>query len=1276
MPTYDSLLLNCGGGIINHRQQSRQYCGAAALAIGIGGTGVAALAELKRKVYQQLEPDNPDSPIPTYQHIQFLAIDSDESEIASMRGPARLDKDKEFFSINNPNLQAALMAKDQIKKNPSMNWMDIDKINTLLSTQGAGGVRQVGRYLLISRASSLKQTIEAKCNLALQKAGTPYLDVYIFAGISGGTGSGCFLDTCYIAQKALDDMGKLVSTNIMGFFFLPDVVISKPQVAADPTKVSYNSSNGYAAMKELDYLMGLKPGNDWFRQNYGPFRVDTQEPPVKMCHLISATKADGSVLQDGFQYCINVAADYVMAYLADVQLPAAAGAAGGQSQANQTGLTMRGHLANVNNGVSGLSRMHGANPSYHILGAANAEIPMTQISTYLAAGFMRRFREQAGKEQLDLKLPKSVVNDWVQDIGLTAQQVYNEVVNGCPNLMLPDIDYEDLRSYGTMPAGRLPEPWATTGNAWCDASDGKRQTNRSALEGRLPSFLYSNVTDDSLIGRTFRKLYDISRDPQYGPYYAARLLSCDGYDLKAAVDGAIREMEENRKTQQMYLNDIADRAVRASATFCSKHFLGIGEKSAYTNYINAAREHYRVYNRMNECRDVVITLQRFREQLDELSSQYFALLSEVLDNLQETFQADEAWLGTPEAKAPTAYTTRILQLSDIRPHLDQAINALNAKQLVQDFLEYLMRDPDQWRTRDDGRIGLYISEFMVENLFKDEVNRSLEDYLYEKYPKAGHNPTLLAQEVNKNILGSVYKNAVPMFWCNPTFNLGNPNTTFDSSSLSVPANAAAICSAAQNFGQAHKEFYIRRTGLKDRIFALRFCSGIPFYAYQGVTQLKGAYDAGATAQYGVGAHLYSRTERGQDDSGFHDWRSFLPVPMPYSNNASLVDHAQESLALYDEGVANGIIYQNGTDYFIRKSAPVDVPSYDKSTFVDHGELNANSLYQEKARLENLLETMYAPENGAEDIPLKNDGYAPGGSNVVTRVRKDYFLHYPMLQQVVREELEKQRTIRQAIARLDSIEAEYNRYEADLTAFANMLFYGLIKSVNATGKADYLNIGRAFYKYRDKRGMETEKVFVENSKAFPFCKKYPLFEMFRTYQSIGPKEEPRQEMEKKEAELRKQLRGPNDHLIAAKLELMWNADELRQLEDKTAGEKPDDRESICRFYEGLVNRIRGYRDLFDHDQWTRDEPVKENSSSGAAVSASEAPAPSAPMPPRTWIVSPGGTTQYTVYSDRSLQMAWDANNNAWVNLTPSMWVLNKNGDGWEAIRLDDAGNIMN
>lgn len=813
MPKYDSLLLNCGGGIINRSQQSKQYRGAAALAIGIGGTGVAALAELKQKVYQQLEPDNPDSPVPEYQHIQFLAIDSDTTDIDQMRGKAKLDKGREFFSINNPNLAAALRAKDLIKGNASLNWMDIDHIDGLLSTQGAGGVRQVGRYLLISRASNLISIIQAKCTQALEGMTGSDLDVYIFAGISGGTGSGCFLDTCYIVQKALENMGRAQSSNVMGFFFLPDVITSKPQVASQPVRVNYNNSNGYAAMKELDYLMSLRDADDWFRQDYGSFKIETQEPPVQMCHLISATKSDGSLVPDGFRYCINMAADYVMDCLADVQLPAANRdwfiAAGGFVPVPEYGLTMRGYLAEVDNGVCGLPRMHGANPSYHILGAASAEIPVTQISTYLAAGFMRRFKEAVGKDQLGQKLTRKTVDDWVEDIGLTAQQVYNDVTHGCPDPMLPDI------SIGVMPPkGGGAAPWDTAARNWCTRCERQRGRNRAALEGELPnSLLDEDATDDSLIGRTFRKLCDIARNPELGPYYAAFLLSRNGDDLKAAVEGAIQEIQGQKRDQQTYLDSAADRIVQASTNFCANRFFGIGDKRAYNDYVDSVKEYYRTYNRVQECTDVENTLRKFREQLENLNSGYFALLTEVLDNLLETFEEDEQWLDSFAASASPGYTRRILQLSDIRPKLDEAIDELNATQLVRNFTEYLMRAPEKWCTRDDRRIGLYISEFMVK-IFQAQTDRSLEDYLYERYPETEHSAAQLAQAVSNDILNGIYNDAKPVFWCNQTFPLGMGNTaTFDSSRLSVPANASAVCSVAQQFGAIHNGFYVRRTGL-------------------------------------------------------------------------------------------------------------------------------------------------------------------------------------------------------------------------------------------------------------------------------------------------------------------------------------------------------------------------------------------------------------------------------------------------------------------------------
>lgn len=100
---YESLLLSLGGGVIPSGHRSTQNSGAATLVIGIGGTGVASLAELKRKVYQDPIPDDPDDPVPRYSHIQLLAIDSDEDVIAKMKGRACINGTSEFFPLTSPS---------------------------------------------------------------------------------------------------------------------------------------------------------------------------------------------------------------------------------------------------------------------------------------------------------------------------------------------------------------------------------------------------------------------------------------------------------------------------------------------------------------------------------------------------------------------------------------------------------------------------------------------------------------------------------------------------------------------------------------------------------------------------------------------------------------------------------------------------------------------------------------------------------------------------------------------------------------------------------------------------------------------------------------------------------------------------------------------------------------------------------------------------------------------------------------------------------------------
>ena len=120
-----------------------------------------------------------------------------------------------------------------------------------------------------------------------------------------------------------------------------------------------------------------------------------------------------------------------------------------------------------------------------------------------------------------------------------------------------------------------------------------------------------------------------------------------------------------------------------------------------------------------------------------------------------------------------------------------------------------------------------------------------------------------------------------------------------------------------------------------------------------------------------------------------------------------------------------VITSDGQNYFVRQSAPQDIAEYKPEEFTVNGRLDADRLQKEKKHLQDLLSGMYDPANGGRQVALKNDGAVSAGTACVDRVRKDYFMHYPMLQRIVRQELEKQEKIHRAMEQLDQIEREYS-----------------------------------------------------------------------------------------------------------------------------------------------------------------------------------------------------------------------------------------------------------
>lgn len=1265
MAEYNSLLLGMGGGIISRRAQSRQYDDAATLAIGIGGTGVAALRVLKQKVYQQLIPDDPNAAVPEYGHIRFLAIDSDDT-VERGGGIGRL-LDSEYFSISSPTLKNVFteQGKAQVRKNPLFNWMEIDKMDGLLSPDGAGGVRQIGRYLLMSKAGELRTKIQQECSLSLQHVNGNKLDVYIFAGISGGTGSGCFIDTCYIVKDVLEKNGWLGSAKVMGFFFLPDVVTSKPEVAKMTGTKEYNDTNGYAAMKELDYLMDLGSADDWFAQNYGSFRIRTQEAPVDMCHLVSASQADGSVLRNAFSYCINVAADYVMAYLAYVNKKI------GVKEEDDGGITLRGHLANVNNGVSHLKQKHGARRNYHVMGASNAEIPITQIMTYLATGFFRKFQESVGRQKVNGLISKAAVDSWFAKLQLGAGAVQNQVRRGCPGLILPDMDLGALKAYGIPQPGKVIQPWCDPGNDYLDQCAGRRKANTSALNQKLETFDIRKVRTGnvaSLLERVYGQLYQLCMDPEYGPYYALELLHNEngGYDLRTAVDGAYRTLKEQQQTQYIQLHGNSrsgglDAAMYQAATiFCNK-----AKKKNYSPYKEAVMRYYETLNLCNELGDAAETLRKLRQDLDGLYASFFKPLAELFDGLKTTFDVNRVYLAEPENTRPKGFTKSILDFSQVRPQLDDAIGRLQPGVIVGDFVRVVLEKPDEWLAGDDEKIGHFISEQM-EEVFKAQVNQTMNDYLRLKFPNA-FTPAQLENAAREEIIRPVYDSAAAMFWCDPNFAINDPLETYQTGTITAPALADSVCSAADSFALGSTSaIAVRRSDVKDRIFAMRFFSGVPFYAYQGVRTMWREYNSAAGTSAGVGSHLYAKTGRGEKDdrSGMRNWRAFLPTPAPYSLYPDMTPDADKKTKLYNDGIAQGIIRaeaeQDGSrSYAICISPEVPEHDYTKEEFLtDDGTgstaLNEVALAGTRARLQAELDGRRNGTVVLRTVDLKNDGDANLGDRVVDEVRLDYFMHFPLLQRDVERELEKQEELAREIADLDAIKEEYAQYDTDIRNFSYMLFYRLVNCLGGTGDENLTSIKKVVSAYVDSRGARAEQVFADPGTKLG--EKYPLYQAFLTYRALDPKREPRKSLDKAAGEKIRGMKSAADHFVARQLDLILSSERIADISRQTSMASYG--ADLIRFITGLRDEISSFRTNFRHEVW-----IDENETAAGAGEAGQ---------------QGDAQTVYDVYDmtgrrylkvDTTLTRYYGADTSgAWVQLDPSMlvWV----GGQWQNIHLEN------
>jgi len=219
--------------------------------IGIGGTGYKVLRDFRKRLWAE-EPDlKKRASLP----VRFLYIDSDENSTPKklagspdlrVNGQDTAITEGEYLGIKNLNLESVY---SNLGAFPRLRYVvgNGEFIRSCMGEVGAaaGQKRRAGRILFAQNAGEYRAKVRNLVQNLSQSVGSSCeTNIYFFAGLAGGTGSGAIVD----AVATLLSDSALAQAKIEVFAMIPEQL---PPSGADAGRYH---ANGYAALAELSAL--------------------------------------------------------------------------------------------------------------------------------------------------------------------------------------------------------------------------------------------------------------------------------------------------------------------------------------------------------------------------------------------------------------------------------------------------------------------------------------------------------------------------------------------------------------------------------------------------------------------------------------------------------------------------------------------------------------------------------------------------------------------------------------------------------------------------------------------------------------------------------------------------------------------------------------------------------------------------------------------------------------------------------------------------------------
>lgn len=229
---------------------TKTFCNSNHILVGLGGTGGKILRAFKMRMYEEFPMQEERNSLP----VALMYVDS-TTEMMPKDGKPRADfrvmgqdasfSNNEFLNIKAVDVEHIL---DHIDNFPSVKGI-VDNVSAVKGAIGslgkaAGQKRRAGRLLFAANAVGYVNCLRdanARCEEVSNE--TNRLNIHIFAGLAGGTGSGSVVDVVMQSRKAFPN------AKISVYAMIPEMNLPK----SDMDQGRYYP-NGYAAMNELNAL--------------------------------------------------------------------------------------------------------------------------------------------------------------------------------------------------------------------------------------------------------------------------------------------------------------------------------------------------------------------------------------------------------------------------------------------------------------------------------------------------------------------------------------------------------------------------------------------------------------------------------------------------------------------------------------------------------------------------------------------------------------------------------------------------------------------------------------------------------------------------------------------------------------------------------------------------------------------------------------------------------------------------------------------------------------